>query len=213
MPDSVILRRLWEELKPMPDRAAATFRITAATLLVVVVMLIFRNKFLDLGPLLVLILMQRNTMMTRLLSVYVIVAVAFSCLVVYGVAVIAWDIAWLRILLWVVIFWIGYFLMSRYKALSSTIVIPLVFISLLCFYFDEYPAPNYILSQVGWVWAALGLSLAATMLVQMAVQRTHRTGSASPGIPLDPAPSRSCCRAGGRQEPLLLGDAQRRQHL
>ena len=68
MPDSVILRRLWEELKPMPDRAAATLRITAATLLVVVVMLAFRNKFLDLGPLLVLILMQRNTMMTRLVS-------------------------------------------------------------------------------------------------------------------------------------------------
>ena len=150
----------------MPDRASAAFRITAATLLVVVVMLAFRNKFLDLGPLFVLILMQRNTMMTRLVSVFVIVAVAFSCLVVYGVAVIAWDIAWLRILLWVVIFWIGYFLMSRYKALSGAIVIPLVFISLLCFYFDEYPAPNYILSQVGWVWAALGLSLAATMLVQ-----------------------------------------------
>ena len=166
MPDSVILRRLWEELKPMPDRAAATFRITAATLLVVVVMLAFRNKFLDLGPLLVLILMQRNTMMTRLVSVFVIVAVALGCLVVYGVAVIAWDIAWLRILLWVVIFWIGYFLMSRYKALSSVIVIPLVFISILCFYFDEYPVPNYILSQLGWVWAALGLSLAATMLVQ-----------------------------------------------
>ena len=123
MPDSVILRRLWEELKPMPDRAAATFRITAATLLVVVVMLAFRNKFLDLGPLLVLILMQRNTMMTRLVSVFGIVAVALGCLVVYGVAAIAWNIAWLRILLWVVIFWIGYFLMSRYKALSGVIVI------------------------------------------------------------------------------------------
>ena len=85
---------------------------------------------------------------------------------VYGVAVIAWDIAWLRILLWVVIVWIGYFLMSRYKALSSVVVTPLVFISILCFYFDDYPVPNYILSQLGWVWAALGLSLAATMLVR-----------------------------------------------
>ena len=70
-------------------------------------------------------------MMTRLVSVFAIVAIALGCLVVYGVAVIAWNIAWLRILLWVVIFWIGYFLMSRYKALSGVIVMPLLFISSL----------------------------------------------------------------------------------
>ena len=66
MPVSVILRQLWKEFKPMHDRAAGTFRITVATLLVLVVMLACQNKMLDMAPVLVAILMQRSTLMTRL---------------------------------------------------------------------------------------------------------------------------------------------------
>lgn len=166
MPVSVILRQLWKEFKPMPDRAAGTFRITVATLLVLVVMLACQNKMLDMAPILVAVFMQRNTLMTRLVSGFAIVSLALGSLVVYGVAAVAWDIAWLRVPLWGVIFWIGYFLMNRYQALSVIFVLPLILISIVCFAFDKYPHPNYIISQVGWLWAAFGLGLTATILVQ-----------------------------------------------
>ena len=38
----------------MPDRAAGTFRITVATLLVLVVMLACQNKMLDMAPVVVI---------------------------------------------------------------------------------------------------------------------------------------------------------------
>jgi hypothetical protein len=39
-------------------------------------------------------------------------------------------------------------------------------ISVMIFDFDQYPDPNWILSQIGWVWAAFGIALSATLFVQ-----------------------------------------------
>ena len=88
-----------DELRPMPDRLAGTLRITAAVVLVVTVMMSFPNKLINFGALMVFICMQRSTLMTTMVTLLVIPALALTSLMITGVAMVAWTIAWLRILL------------------------------------------------------------------------------------------------------------------
>ena len=155
-----------DELRPMPDRLAGTQRITAAVVLVVVVMMSFPNKLIDFGALMVFICMQRSTLMTTMVTLLVIPALAVTSLMITGVAMVAWNIAWLRILLMAGMFWGGYWFMNRTPALGVTAIIPLAVLSVLIFDFDQYPYPNQIVSQLGWIWAAFGLALLASVFIQ-----------------------------------------------
>lgn len=163
------MRRSWEamwmEMRPSPDRASGTLRITVAALSVAVVMLTFRMPFPYLGPYLVFLVSQRDTFLTRAAAALGVVASAMACVLIYAVADVAWDVAWLRVALWTALFGGGFFLM--HVLIEPRIILgPLVIISLFTFAFDQHPFPNRILSELGWLWAILGLTVATTLLVQ-----------------------------------------------
>jgi multidrug resistance protein MdtO len=160
------VRRVLGELRPMPDRLAGTLRITAAVLPVLVVMLTFRNKVIAIGCVLVFLLMQRNTAVTTLVGILLVPALLLASLTLTGITMVAWDVAWLRLLLMTLVFLGGFWLMSRLPVLSVIAMLPLVLLSTMIFDFDKYPYPNQLLSQIGWIWAAVGLAMTATVLVQ-----------------------------------------------
>lgn len=160
------LRQVLEELRPLPDRAGGTMRIVLACLLVWVIVLTFRNPMADLGVFMVFIFLQRNKLMTRFVAFLVIVALIISSLWIFGIAYLSWNINWLRILLWGGMFWINYYLMSRLPKVNVIFMLPISFASIFCFSFDQDPNPNYLISQLGWVWCAVGLTMIASFLVE-----------------------------------------------
>lgn len=160
------LRRLMEELRPMPDRFGGTMRMVSACLLIWIVVLTFRNPMADLGVFMVFIFLQRNKMMTRFVAALVIVALIFSSLWIFGIAYYSWNINWLRILLWGTMFWINYYLMSRLPKVNVVFLLPISFGSIFCFNFDQDPNPNYLISQLGWIWCAVGLTILGSFLVE-----------------------------------------------
>ncbi|NBZ96413.1 MAG: hypothetical protein EBR40_08315, partial [Proteobacteria bacterium] len=160
------LRQVLEELRPLPDRAGGTMRIVLACLLVWIVVLTFRNPMADLGVFMVFIFLQRNKLMTRFVALLVIVALIISSLWIFGIAYLSWNINWLRILLWGGMFWINYYLMSRLPKVNVIFMLPISFASIFCFSLDQDPNPNYLISQLGWVWCAVGLTMIASFLVE-----------------------------------------------
>ena len=83
-------------------------RIVMACLLVWVVVLTFRNPMGDFSVFLVFILLQRNKMMSRLVAVFLILALIVASLWILGIACLSWNTSWLRILLWGGMFWLNY---------------------------------------------------------------------------------------------------------
>ena len=140
-------------------------RITVAALLVAVVMLTFRMPFLFAGPYLVFILSQRETMLTRALAIASVLMAAIASVLVYAVALLAWNVAWLRVSLLALVFFMGFFLM-RTTAQPVILLGPLVIFSLFAYAFDTVPFPNDLLNQLGWIWAIFGLLYVATFLTQ-----------------------------------------------
>ena len=156
---------IWSELAPHPGRLQETIRITVAALLVAVVMLTFRMPFLFAGPYLTFILSQRDTMLTRATAIASVVMAAIASILVYAVALLAWNVAWLRVSLLALVFFMGFFLM-RTTAQPMILLGPLVIFSLFAYAFDTVPFPNDLLNQLGWIWAIFGLLYVATFLTQ-----------------------------------------------
>ena len=152
-------------MEPRPGRVQETLRITVAALLVTVVMPTFRMPFLFAGPYLTFILSQRDTLLTRVVAVEAVLMAAIASILVYGIAFFAWNIAWLRVSLLAVVFFVGFFLM-RATATPRLLLGPLVIFSLFAHAFDIVPFPNVLLDQVGWIWAIFGLLFVATFLTQ-----------------------------------------------
>ena len=163
---SGVFRQVLEELKPLPDRFGGTMRMVSACLLVWIVVLTFRNPMADLGVFMVFIFLQKNKMMTRFVAVLVIVALIISSLWIFAIAYLSWNINWLRVLLWGVMFWINYYCMSRLPKVNVVFMLPISFASIFCFSFDQDPNPNYLISQLGWVWCAIGLTIMGSFLVE-----------------------------------------------
>ena len=156
---------IWSELAPHPGRLQETIRITVAALLMTVVMLTFRMPFLFAGPYLTFILSQRDTMLTRALAIASVLMAAIASILVYAVALLAWNVAWLRVSLLALVFFMGFFLM-RTTAQPVILLGPLVIFSLFAYAFDTVPFPNELLNQLGWIWAIFGLLYVATFLTQ-----------------------------------------------
>ena len=156
---------IWSELAPRPGRLEETLRITVAALLVAVVMLTFRMPFLFVGPYLVFILSQRETMLTRALAITSLLILVIASVLVYAVALLAWNVAWLRVSLLALVFFMGFFLM---RTIAQPVILlgPLVIFSLFAYAFDTVPFPNDLLNQLGWIWAIFGLLYVATFLTQ-----------------------------------------------
>ena len=159
------MRTLWQDLQPAPDRLGGTLRITFSAVLVALVMLTFRMPFLYVGPYLVFILSQRDTFLTRAAAGLGIGVAVAASLIIYLVAWLAWDTGWLRVSLWGIIFFGGYFFL-RVCVEPRAVLGPLVVVALFAFAFDEAPNPNQVVSLVGWLWAILGLVIVATFLAQ-----------------------------------------------
>ena len=159
-------RQVLEELKPMSDRMGGTLRMVCACLLIWVVVLTFRNPMGDMGVFMVFIFLQRNKMMTRFVALLILVALILASLWILGIAYLSWNNSSLRILLWGVMFWINYYLMSRLPKLSAVFMLPISFASVFCFSFDQDPNPNILISQLGWVWCAIGLTIMGSFLVE-----------------------------------------------
>lgn len=160
------LRQLLEELRPMPDRLGGTMRMVSACLLIWIVVLTFRNPMADLGVLMVFVFLQRNKMMTRYVAVLAIVSLIFSSLWIFGIAYLSWNINWLRVLLWGGMFWINFYFMSRLPKVNLIFMLPIIFAAVFCFSFDQDPNPNYLISQLGWLWCAIGLAIMGSFLVE-----------------------------------------------
>jgi hypothetical protein len=147
---SPALRGLLSELEPRPGRAQETLRITVAALLVTVVMLTFRMPYLFVGPYLVFILSQRDTILTRALAIALSpdgwVPPSWSMRWPF-----AWNIDWLRVSLLALCFSWAF---SHADNPQPVILLgPLVIFSLFAYAFDTAPFPNELLNQLGWIWA------------------------------------------------------------
>ena len=79
-------------------------------------MLTFRMPFSFAGPYLVFILSQRDTMLTRAVAIASTLMAAIASVLVYAVAVLAWNVAWLRVSLLALVFFMGFFLMRTTAA-------------------------------------------------------------------------------------------------
>ena len=164
--DRDVLLDFWRDLiRVSPGRLAGTWRTVLAVTLVALVMLTFRMPFLAIGPFLVFVLSQRNLFLSRTVAILLVPMLAVACAILYGVAAVAWDHAWLRFVLWIGIFWGGFFLM-HVLAEPRLIVGPLCIVALVSYAFDEYPYPNMILDRLGWIWALVGVCVACTFLTQ-----------------------------------------------
>lgn len=159
-------RKVLNELRPLPDRGAATMRIVLACLLVWLIVLTFRNPMGGFSVFLVFILQQRNKTMSRLVAVFLILSLIVASLWIFAIASLSWNISWLRILLWGGMFWVNYYLMSRFPKMSIVFMLPISFGSIFCFSFDQDPNPNTIISQLGWIWCAVGLTISGSFLVE-----------------------------------------------
>ncbi len=204
---SKFLRQLLEELKPLPDRFGGTMRMVLACLLVWIVVLTFRNPMGDLGVFMVFIFLQRNKLMTRFVAVLVIVALIFASLWIFGIAYLSWNISWLRILLWGGMFWINYYFMSSLPKLSVVFMLPISFASIFCFSFDQDPNPNTLISQLGWVWCAIGLTILGSFLVEYFFDAPSALDLLRAEVrrTLDHTETHCLERTEGRLSPLTLG--------
>ena len=163
MDRSAMLARWRDLIQPSHERLAATWRTVLAVVLVALVMITFRMPFLAVGPYLVFIFLQRNLFLSRFIAILLVPILALSCLILYLVAAIAWDHAWLRLVLWICIFWGGFFLM-HILAEPRLIFAPLCIVALVSYAFDQYPYPNMILDHLGWIWALFGVCATCTFL-------------------------------------------------
>ena len=204
---AAFFRQVLEELKPLSDRFGGTLRMVCACLLIWIIALTFRNPMGDLGVFMVFIFLQRNKMMTRFVAVLVLVALILASLWILGIAYLSWNNSWLRILLWGGMFWINYYLMSRFPKLSVVFMLPISFASVFCFSFDHDPNPNTLISQLGWVWCAIGLTIMGSFLVEYFFGAPSALDLLRAEVRriFDHAESHCLGRADGTLSPLTLG--------
>jgi multidrug resistance protein MdtO len=163
MKAALLVRQIWQDLQPTPGRARDAWKVTVAALCVCLFMLSTSMPFVDLGTYLVFLLAQRDSLRVRMMVSGSIAVAGLATLLVVGVMTLAWDVAWLRLLLWTVIFFVGFFFM-RVAIEPDLFLGALVIVALCTFIADQVPAPNVLLDQVGWLWALLPVVAAAVLL-------------------------------------------------
>src|SRR4029434_7879328 len=101
----------------------------------------------------------------RALAITSLLILVIASVLVYAVALLAWNVAWLRVSLLALVFFMGFFLM---RTIAQPVILlgPLVIVSLFAYAFDTVPFPNELLDQLGWVWAIFGLLYVSTLLTQ-----------------------------------------------
>jgi multidrug resistance protein MdtO len=152
-----------EELRYDSERVRRTLQITISVLLVVLVMLAAQMPFIGIAPYLVFLLSQDETISTRAAAVLASVVTLISCLLVVLISLVAFDAPWIRIPVFTLLFYGGFYLMRTFaqpKAVLGTLVI----LGLVLVAFDEVPTPTYLFTQLAWLIAALAVVIASSLL-------------------------------------------------
>ncbi|MDG2333856.1 MAG: hypothetical protein P8Q97_06480, partial [Myxococcota bacterium] len=113
-----------EELRYDSERVRRTLQITISVLLVVLVMLAAQMPFIGIAPYLVFLLSQDETISTRAAAVLASVVTLISCLLVVLISLVAFDAPWIRIPVFTLLFYGGFYLMrtfSQSKAVLGTL--------------------------------------------------------------------------------------------
>jgi multidrug resistance protein MdtO len=158
-----LLRQIVHDLQPTPGRARDAWKATVAALCVCLFMLSTSMPFVDLGTYLVFLLAQRDSLRVRMMVWGSIAVAGLATLSVVGVMIVAWDVAWLRLLLWTLIFLGGFFFM-RVAVEPDLFLGALVIVALCTFITDQVPLPNELLDQIGWLWALLPVVAGSVLL-------------------------------------------------
>ncbi len=153
------------ELAPDPERIRRTGHITLSVLAVLVVMLAVRMPFLSIGPYLVFLLAQDETLSTRIGALLGIAVDSVSCLLIFLIAAVAFDAPWLRLALFSASFFGCYYLICTLSE-PKAVLGPLVVLTLFMGAFDQVPSATYLFTQLAWLWAVLLLVVAVTLLSQ-----------------------------------------------
>jgi multidrug resistance protein MdtO len=167
MSGSSLLEFLRRELAPTPGRGSATFRLTLACLAATIPILTHHIPHGLIVMIVMYLITQEDTAATLLGSVLAIIGVTIGL----GVALLAWqislDIAWLRIVFFIVFFFGGLFLkrVLTIGALGSAIGVPAFLVMMLP---DIYPPSPQILTEfVLWIWWCVTLGLMVNAGVQL----------------------------------------------
>lgn len=163
MSSSLLARQIWQDLQPTPGRLLDAWKTTFAALCVCLFMLSTSMPFVDLGTYLVFLLAQRDSLRVRMMVSGSVAVAGLATVLVVGVMMLAWDVAWLRLLLWTLIFFVGFFLM-RVSLEPDLFLGALVIVALCTFIADQVPFPNLLLDQIGWLWALLLVVAGAVLL-------------------------------------------------
>ena len=152
-----------EELRYDSERVRRTLQITISVLLVVLVMLAAQMPFIGIAPYLVFLLSQDETISTRAAAILATLVTLSSCLLVVLISLVAFDAPWIRIPVFTLLFYGGFYLMRTFaqpKAVLGTLVI----LGLVLVAFDEVPTPTYLFTQLAWLIAALAVVIASSLL-------------------------------------------------
>jgi multidrug resistance protein MdtO len=86
-------------------------------------------------------------------------------------------------------------------------MMPISCASIFCFNFDQDPNPNYLISQLGWVWCAVGLTIMASFFVEYLFGAPSALDLLRAEVrrSCDLAESHCLARADGTLSPLTLG--------
>ena len=160
---SVVAATLREELRYDPDRARRALQVTLSVVLVVLVMVAAQMPFVGIAPYLVFLLSQDETLSTRAAIVMGSVVTLMSCVAIVVIAWVAFDHAWLRIPLFVAVFYGGFYLMRTFSQ-PKAVLGALVILGLVMVGFDRVPTPTYLFTQLAWLIAALGVVIAGSLL-------------------------------------------------
>ena len=117
---------LREELRYDSERARHALQITISVLLVVLVMLAAQMPFVGIAPYLVFLLSQDDTISTRAAAILGSLVTLSTCLLIVLITLIAFDAPWLRVPLFALLFYGGFYLMrtfSQPKAVLGALVI------------------------------------------------------------------------------------------
>ena len=154
---------LREELRYDSERARHALQITISVLLVVLVMLAAQMPFVGIAPYLVFLLSQDETISTRAAAILGSVVTLSTCLLIVLITLIAFDAPWLRVPLFALLFYGGFYLMRTFSQ-PKAVLGALVILGLVLVAFDKVPTPTYLFTQLAWLIAALGVVIAACLL-------------------------------------------------
>jgi len=159
----VVAETLREELRYDSGRARHALQITLSVVIVVVVMVSAQMPFVGIAPFLVFLLSQDETLSTRAAALLGSFVTLGSCCVIVLVAWLAFDLPWLRVPLFILVFYGGFYLMRTFSQ-PKAVLGALVILGLVMVAFDQVPTPTYLFTQLAWLIAALGVVIAATLL-------------------------------------------------